>query len=114
LTRWTYLFALLIPSAYANTEKVIFVAPEAVSFPNATPALDNLRLHSLTPARSSFRTSLPVVLTSEEYPRGLESWFLLRELKQRQRYELRICWAAVVRIKCCYFLLVMPRFLTPK
>jgi hypothetical protein len=38
-----------------------------------------------------------VVFPSEGTPQGSDHWFLLRDLNPQQRYELRVCWAAVVR-----------------
>lgn len=84
------LFALLTV-ACANTEKVIFLAPETVGLPASGPALGDLRLTSLTPTKAQARISLPVSFE------GKESWYLLRDLHEGQRYELRVCWAATVR-----------------
>lgn len=98
----TLLSALLllvgIPLAGANTEKAIFLAPEAIHFPETTPSLDNLRLHTITHTRSSIRTSISVEFPAgEDDINGAESWYLLRTLKEGQRYEVRVCWAATVR-----------------
>ncbi|GAB7366645.1 hypothetical protein MBLNU230_g8627t1 [Neophaeotheca triangularis] len=95
----TLLSALLllvgIPLAGANTEKAIFLAPEAIHFPETTPSLDNLRLHTITHTRSSIRTSISVEFPAgEDDINGAESWYLLRTLKEGQRYEVRVCWAA--------------------
>ena len=85
------LFALLV-IAHANTEKVTFSAPDATDFPGSGPALDNLHLASLTPEVAKVRTSLPVSFEGED------SWYLLQDLHEGQRYELRVCWAATVCI----------------
>lgn len=90
--------AVLLPSVLANVEKTVFVAPPAVAIPNVRPGLQDLRLTSLSPSVHIFRTHIPVVFPSGDAPRGLESWFLLSGLKEGQRYEVRICWAATV---CC-------------
>lgn len=92
------LFALLVSSVTANTEKVIFTAPAAVPFTDSTPSLDVLQLQSLTHDASTLRTALNVVFPSDETPKGSDYWFLLRNLNPHQRYELRICWAATVCI----------------
>lgn len=89
------LFALLVASALANTEKAIFTAPDAVSFTDSNPTLDVLQLQSISHSDNSLRTSLSVIFPSEETPQGSDHWFLLRDLNPRQRYELRVCWAAV-------------------
>lgn len=90
------LLALLVASAFANTEKAIFTAPDAISFTDSNPTLDVLQLHSLTHNNNTLRSSLTVVFPSEETPQGSDHWFLLRDLNPQQRYELRVCWAAVV------------------
>ena len=93
----TSLFVLLA-TAYANTEKIIIIAPPATNVPTSHPTFADLPLQSLPPSNSSLRLSLSVVFPSEEQPHGLESWYLLRNLRPDQRYELRICWAAIVRL----------------
>ncbi|KAK5120108.1 hypothetical protein LTR85_006589 [Meristemomyces frigidus] len=90
-----FLFATLLATAEANTEKTIFVAPPPTTIPDAGPSFDNLNLYSLSPDHLSLRLSLPVAFPSEEQPRGLDSWYLLQGLSEAQRYEVRICWAAV-------------------
>lgn len=89
-------FALLVTTALANTEKAIFIAPEAIALPDAQPSLDTLQLHALTHRNSTLRTSLDVVFPNDLSPRGQDHWYLLRNLSQGQRYELRVCWAATV------------------
>ena len=92
------LLALLVASALANTEKAIFTAPRTITFTDSNPSLDVLQLQSITHSENTLRTPLHVVFPSEETPRGSDHWFLLRDLNPQQRYELRVCWAAVVRI----------------
>ena len=58
--------------------------------PDSGPDLDSLRLTSLTPTNTKVRTSLPVTF------QGDDSWYLLQRLKEGQRYEVRVCWAATV------------------
>ncbi|KAK4580211.1 hypothetical protein LTR86_000414 [Recurvomyces mirabilis] len=86
---------LFATAAYANTEKVIFSAPPAISIPDTGPSLETLQLVSLSAKSSKERLSLAVNFPSEEQPRGLESWYLLRDLSPTQRYEVRVCWAAI-------------------
>lgn len=93
--------ACLFASARANTEKVIFIAPESVNLGDARPGLLDLRLDTLTPTNLTLRTSLPVAFPTEREPRGLQSWYLLQTLKQGQRYEVRVCWPATVRTYVC-------------
>ena len=90
------LFALLVASALANTEKTIFIAPDALSFTDSNPSLDVLQLQSLNHTSSTLTTSLDVLFPTEDAPQGADHWFLLRDLNPGQRYEVRVCWPAVV------------------
>lgn len=85
----TLLFVLLITTAHANTEKVIFLAPKLADFPKL-----NLTLEALTPATPKLRKSLPVAFPTTDQPHGSESWYLLRDLSLGQRHQVRVCWAA--------------------
>jgi hypothetical protein len=78
----------------ANVEKTIFLGPRAVTLPNAhaLPGLDDLH-----PDKSILETRLSVQFLTASSPRGLESWYLLRGLREGQRYEVRLCWPATVR-----------------
>ncbi|KAF1982171.1 hypothetical protein K402DRAFT_340910 [Aulographum hederae CBS 113979] len=87
-------FLLLAHQALANTEKTIFRAPPSVPIPNIHPGLDDLCLHTLSPAQSSLRTTLQVYFPTDEQPRGEQSWYLLEGLKEGRRYEVRVCWLA--------------------
>lgn len=91
----TFLTAALATTAYANTEKVIFVAPSSQTVPHLVENWDRGRPRTLTPANPSLRRTLPVSFASgdERYPS--EHWYLLRTLNSGQRYEVRICWAAI-------------------
>lgn len=80
----------------ANTEKVIFTAPDNVVFGDVRPNLSDLRLDTFTPTKLALRTALPVAFPTEQEPRGLQSWYLLENLTPGQRYEVRICWPATV------------------
>ncbi|RMY02087.1 hypothetical protein D0867_11169 [Hortaea werneckii] len=92
---WLWLALLLFAiTAHANTEKVIFLAPPAVSFPNAGPTLEDLHLTSLHLDNPSLRTKLHVTFPNTEQRNGFDSWFLLDDLTELQRYEVRVCWAA--------------------
>ncbi|KAL1584761.1 hypothetical protein WHR41_06950 [Cladosporium halotolerans] len=89
------LFALLVASVSANTEKAIFTAPDAVTFTDSNPSLDVLQLESLALERSTLRTSLDVAAPGEAASGGVKDhWYLLRDLNPQQRYELRACWSA--------------------
>ena len=86
-------FVLWIASSSANVEKGIFLAPEAIKIPQKPPNLDNLHLNVLTPSKSTLRTQLAASFPQPD-SLGTVSWFLLDELQQGQRHEVRICWAA--------------------
>ncbi|KAK6502976.1 hypothetical protein TWF481_008012 [Arthrobotrys musiformis] len=88
------------PSAFANTEKVIFSVPDTPS-----SALENVingsnldPIGQLSPAGSPekllLRIELPREFPTESAPRGVDSWVLLKDLKPGARYEARVCWAA--------------------
>ncbi|KAK5743687.1 hypothetical protein LTR17_002594 [Elasticomyces elasticus] len=88
------LFALLA-TTYANTEKVIFTAPPAIDIESSGPSFEQLQLQVITPKSTSRRLSLPVAFPRETKSRGVDAWYLLRDLSPAQRYEVRVCWAAV-------------------
>ena len=86
-----------ILTAKANVEKTIFLGPGAIHLPNARPSVDDLQLDILEPVeRSVLATQLSVQFPNEDAPRGLESWYILRDLEPGRRYEARICWPAFV------------------
>jgi hypothetical protein len=87
-----------LPNAAANVEKTIFIAPEAVSIPSTHPTLDDLDLPTLTPQNSSKRTHITAQFPTDTAPLGPATWLLLDDLKAGQRYEVRICWPAVVSV----------------
>ncbi|KAF3041529.1 hypothetical protein E8E12_005389 [Didymella heteroderae] len=78
----------------ANVEKTIFLGPGAVTLPDVSPSLKDLHLHSLSSLDSILPTQLAVQFPSEAEPHGLESWYLLSDLEEGRRYEVRICWPA--------------------
>ncbi|KAH0428872.1 hypothetical protein CcaCcLH18_08764 [Colletotrichum camelliae] len=80
--------------AGANTEKVVFQAPETINVPSTSPTLSELRLDVLTPGHWSKRVDLPASFPTPASPFGSATWLLLKNLTQDQRYELRVCWAA--------------------
>lgn len=87
---------LCILPALANVEKTVFLAPPAIPVPPDHPNLDDLQLEVLSPRQSSVRLHLDAAFPSAENPKGVESWYLLDNLKQGQRHEVRICWSATV------------------
>lgn len=93
------LFLLLNTTAVlANVEKVIFTGPAPANIPLAKPTLSDLKLHALTPENSSVRTNLSRVFPAAKgnAAQGHPAWLLLDGLTEGQRYELRVCWAAIV------------------
>jgi hypothetical protein len=93
--------ALLVQSCWCNVEKTVFIAPEALEIPTLHPTLDNLQLISLTPTKTTVRKALERAFPSKGAVRGLESWYLLENLTEGQRFEVRICWAAIVNALSC-------------
>lgn len=80
----------------ANVEKTIFLGPGAVTLPDVRPRLDDLHLQSLSSLDSILPTQLAVQFPSKAEPHGLESWYLLSDLEEGRRYEVRVCWPATV------------------
>lgn len=106
---WLSLLLLLAGTIQANTEKAIFLGPEAVDLPSTHPGLADLRVDTLTPANWALRTHLEARFQdAAENPAGKASWFILDDLSPGQRYELRICWAATVSITAAPLLRLMP------
>jgi hypothetical protein len=101
--KWLLWFATLVA---ANVEKTIFVAPEETTMTTDGPSLSNLCLQTLTPVEDNrkIRISLPVSFPTKDNAFGKSSWYLLQHLKPGQRYEVRICWSATVRISSSLFI----------
>lgn len=92
--------AILAPLALAstvaaNTEKIIFLAPPVDVIPLASPSLQDLKVDTLSPQKLSIQRNLTRVFADG----GKDSWYLLDNLTEGKRYELRVCWAATVRIR---------------
>ena len=85
-----------LPRILANVEKTIFLGPPFIPFPDTHPNLEDLHLDVLSPSHGTLRrqiaASFPTTLTAQ----GTETWLLVEGLDERQRYEIRICWAATV------------------
>jgi hypothetical protein len=95
------LFSLIgvATTVLGNTEKVIFKAPSKLSIPNRHPTLDSLQLTTLTPLEPFLQSRFKVSFPTEESPFGKDTWYLLRDLREHSRYEVRICWAASVSLR---------------
>ncbi|KAF5244172.1 hypothetical protein FAUST_2524 [Fusarium austroamericanum] len=97
--RIAYLLVLasVLTLVLANVEKVIFTAPALLPIPQQKPSLADLRLPVLTPDASEIRTNLSRVFpsTAKDYASGAATWVLLDNLNPEQRYEFRVCWAAI-------------------
>lgn len=87
-----------ISLASANVEKTIFLGPEPVNIPDQQPSLSSLNINTLTPEGWSLRTHLEAIFPTAEFERGRSSWFILDNLTEGQRYEVRICWLATVSV----------------
>src|ERR1700761_528738 len=90
--------ALCLVAVLGNVEKTIFVAPPPTTMPDTGPTLDNLCLNKLQPSSPKLQTPLHVKFPSKESPHGLHSWYFLDNLSPGKRYEVRICWPAIVRL----------------
>ncbi|KAJ6262224.1 hypothetical protein Dda_3029 [Drechslerella dactyloides] len=86
--------------ARANTEKVIFTAPDASSQHVDVLDTNPSPIGELSAAKESeqlrLRVELPRAFPSADAPRGVDSWVHLKDLKPGARYEARVCWAATV------------------
>lgn len=103
LLRLIATLATLTSHVAANADKIIFTGPEPVTHPLASPSLSDLNLDVIGPATNlSLRTSLSRTFHDDTNPvargkpPGSASWFILDGLTPGQRYELRVCWAAIV------------------
>ncbi len=108
------LVALLLSSAQvalANIEKTVFLGPATIP-PSRQSALADLDLDVLKPGGPSLRTRLAAEFSKNESDKGTPSWamvgdigkphwILLDNLRPGQRYEIRLCWSAMVR--CIFF-----------
>ncbi|KAF5629307.1 hypothetical protein F52700_7626 [Fusarium sp. NRRL 52700] len=83
--------------AIANVEKIIFTAPASLPIPQQKPSLGDLILPTLTPDAPNIRTHINRMFPSEpkDYVSGVATWVLLDKLSRGQRYEFRVCWAAI-------------------
>jgi hypothetical protein len=81
-----------------NTEKTIFLGPSPVQVPVEHPTLADLQLEALSPQQWSLRTHIQTEFPTNSSNYGQASWYLLQGLQESQRYEVRICWAATVRL----------------
>jgi hypothetical protein len=100
---WLYLVLLigtLVDFAFGNVEKIIFTGPPPSGKAGIDPRLASLtNINSLTHNEFSIRTNLDRFFAPEEAgARGQSSWVLLTNLTENQRYELRVCWSALVRM----------------
>lgn len=98
MLRLLLLLVLHIHCVFGNTEKVIFLAPNALQIPLEHPTLEDLQLEALSPQQLSLRTHIEAEFPKNSSKYGKESWYLLHGLNEGQRYEVRICWAATVRL----------------
>ena len=92
-----YILLLLLSqiiAVVANTEKTIFLGPAKLEVPTAQPTLEDLHLDALSPHYWSLRTHIQAEFPTNTSKHGQSSWILLHGLREGQRYEVRICWAA--------------------
>ncbi|KAI8630964.1 hypothetical protein F5Y19DRAFT_41316 [Xylariaceae sp. FL1651] len=84
----------LVSFSWGNTEKTIFLGPPPMNIQPTHPTFNKLYLGTLTPDSFAIRTYLKAKFPNNESTYGEPSWFILDELAQGQRYEVRVCWAA--------------------
>jgi hypothetical protein len=82
-------------NALANVEKTIFIAASAEKLPQDA-SIDNLFLTRLSERHTSVRTYLNASFPSTDALKGTQTWLLLEGLVPNRRYEVRICWLAIV------------------
>ena len=82
----------------SNTEKVLFLGPSQLQVPLEHPTLEDLQLEALSPQHWSLKTHIRAEFPTDSSKYGQASWFLLNRLEEGRRYEVRICWAATVRL----------------
>lgn len=85
----------LLSGVAANVEKVIFVAPPTIN-EDYYESLRDLNVKSLSPSDPSVRLRSSVTFPNSTHAKGVQSWYLLEELQPGRRYEVRVCWAAIV------------------
>ncbi|KAI1173047.1 hypothetical protein F4777DRAFT_478647 [Nemania sp. FL0916] len=93
LAPWIWIF-LILPYARGNTEKTIFLGPSPIDLGSAHPTLRDLQLVALSPDEFTTRTYLDAEFPNTERMHGKSSWFILHQLNEGRRYEVRVCWAA--------------------
>lgn len=94
-----YILILLLLQCIAvagNTEKAIFLGPSQLQVPVTHPTLEDLHLETLSPRHGFLRTNIQAAFPADTSRYGQSTWLLLRALREGQRYEVRICWAATV------------------
>ena len=96
LLAFLQILAYCVLLVLGNVEKTIFLGPELIRVPQQHPNLQDLYLDTLSPSTSTLRLQLPAAFPKPNAERGEASWFLLDGLRQHQRYEVRLCWAATV------------------
>ena len=96
------LVAFCFQFALGNVEKIIFKGPAPLSIPSEGPTLENLQLLTINPTNATLRTPIQPMWANEEFPKGTTSWFIMHNLTEGQRYELRLCWAATVSTHFSY------------
>ena len=102
LLAFSQVLAWCVLLVLGNVEKTIFLGPEPIRVPQQHPSIQDLYLDTLSPCTSTLRLKLPAAFPKPNAVRGKAAWFLLDGLRQHQRYEVRVCWAAIVsKHNCC-------------
>ena len=80
----------------ANTEKIIFISHSHELPQTELTVLNGLQILKLDKYHTSVRHQLPVESATKKSLLRKQSWLLVEGLEEGRRYEIRVCWAAVV------------------
>ncbi|CAD6505690.1 BgTH12-01180 [Blumeria graminis f. sp. triticale] len=83
-----------ISPVFSNTEKTTVVGPKIFVPLNRHIALGHINLKVLSPHHTPFRTHIKSTFPNDLSKIGRTSWFIMGDLIEGQKYEVRICWAA--------------------
>ncbi|CCU82443.1 unnamed protein product [Blumeria hordei] len=88
------LLLLSVSLVLSNTEKTTLVGPKRIDPFYWHTALSQIDLKVLSPHHTPFRTHIKSTFPNNLSKIGRTSWFILGDLIEGQKYEVRICWAA--------------------
>lgn len=101
LLAFSQVLAWCVLLVLGNVEKTVFLGPEPIPIHQQHPNLQDLYLDKLSSSKPTLRLELAAAFPKPNAVRGEAAWFLLDGLRQHQRYEVRVCWAAIVSRHIC-------------